>query len=334
VLAQALQIKSSVIVKHKVLLYADIWMSSAVPASQNFEEAGVGSHNAHSLTTSNSTALEVGNWTPSFLGSTANFGEGTTFVSNITAASLMGDDADRRSPFVWHESMEPPSDVARLLQGLNSSTSAAAAGSKTKPTVRRVSAESLPYNSASGPDSARLPPQPEVFDPRTRTFRPAVGSADTSNSGTAGLSATKRRSLDSSPAERHTANSRAAAAPLPKQRAKSLHALSQKSAAECGDGNGNVGGDGGFRFVAPRQRTQQSSNSASARVSGRMAGVEMNVDKPSVAVDKLPPSRGASDALKHVTLTDPQVYVIESLIDQFPNLCTYAYHNVLGCGKL
>ena len=292
-----------------VFCCTDMWMTSAVPASQSNDDRNFPSHSTLPASASDDTcvaALEekivsgIGNWTR-FSSSSTNFSEGSTQRPDVTT-SVRSDDINRQSGFTWHV---PEDAYDRITPPL-----------RTEHQMRQVSADNVRSNSAVGVDSPPLS-QSNVHSLQNRTSHPKSGFFSVAVDKTpshilsGGQSAPKRRSSEHCPVSRHASDAMVTVQ-MPKQRANSLHALShnissvpQNVLSKSQDQTGSGGGDS-FPFVAPRRRVQHHQTVAavlqqsSQLVSEKQLTVEPTSDQHTEKLTE-------SAATKCVTFTDQKV---------------------------
>ena len=295
------------------VFYTDIWMSSAVPASQSNEDSNVAS-----LAASDDTCIathdhrlltDVDSWTAALSSGSSNFPGGSILLSDITT----NDDADRQSSVIW-----PASESQSVVDSLQPSITAEHSHiiSSVPPLslqtqTRRVSADSVKSKSISETLSS-FASQSEQFGSENRifpqTFVSPAAAADANSTQVCNVGHTlaKRRSLDNYLVAGNTSEG-----VVSKQRANSLQNNSgvKNSVDRSGDGR-----RGDHSFVAPMQRVhhhhhhhhQQQQQSAVSGVGGRMPA--MGPSSKHHRAEKLS-AENKPVVAKHVTFTDVQVRV-------------------------
>ena len=318
-----------------VMFCTDIWLSSSIPASQSTEENSLVADGTSSLPASDDTYVttleqrlmfDIDNRTASLSSSSANFPE-TNTLSSDAITSVRNDNFNQQSPFMWHvpEDSDCHPDMDSLLQSIAATKAACSnnVGSerqRTQMQMRRVSADDVESGSATGANSSQWS-ESELYKTPPSAFSSSTATVEVSNISdisNAGQPVPKRRSSDQPDAVRRSSDGMVSA-PMPKQRANSVHAVTQSSPGPQGavvsssDPSRNSW-QHNFPFVVPVAQALQS-NAGNRLVIGRTEAAEPSGRQQDVVAKKLcTTGRNGSAVTKHVTFTDQKVNVVVAII--------------------
>ena len=303
---------------------ADIWMSSAVVASQSTEDGSIISQIPASGSVSDDTGVtaleqrllaDVDSWTASFSNSSASFPGGGMLLSSIAT----DDSADGQSAIMWHVPEDKSqTDVDSMLQSVTSTQTERTdiatfrPPAISQPQIRHMLADSIKHDSTRGVNVSLLS-QLELCGSNNQVLQQPFGSSADSNVAqvlNVGQLSAKRRSSDNYPC---TSDSMVVAH-VPKQRANSMHAVVQSGTQNVSlDRSGGNGRQDDHSFVAPRQPQQQPSGTrvlqsdVGRHLVGGRTSLEPSCRQQSVIGEKAP--ENGSAVTKHVTFTDQKVII-------------------------